>query len=121
MAKSNIHERKYLICIETLINGSIGGKEMKYSRLAVLTLTVILCLSLQGCTRTWFVDFTKANSISGWKQQDWSDSPHTAETGPEGLYVDGKILTSPFGFDGDFDVTLSFDLDTTENERVTYV
>ena len=73
---------------------------------AALAATLILaCITLAGCARVWSVDFTDPNPIDDW----YEEGP--VETGPDGLIMEGGFVSSPVAFDGDFTVTVIFDLD----------
>ena len=92
---------------------------MKTARGSAILLVLILILGLQGCAKTWFVDFTIADNIDDWKKQDWS-SPFTCELDSDGLYLDGEVVTAPVGFNGNFTLTILFYLKTSVSSTLPY-
>jgi len=83
-------------------------------------LIIILILGLQGCSKTWFVDFTVVDNIDNWKKQDWGIS-NTFELSSDGLFIDGKVLTAPVGFKGDFTLIILFSLKTAVSSTIPYM
>lgn len=91
---------------------------MKGNRLAFLAIVVLLMLSLQGCSKSWSVDFTTVDDIDDWKEQDYN-IPHEHSLSSDGLFIDGDILTAPIGFSGDFTLTITFMLNDVEPMAVS--
>lgn len=93
---------------------------MKTARNSAMLLILILILGLQGCTRTWFVNFTTADDIDDWNKQDWLP-PYTCELNSDGLFLDGKVVTAPVGFNGDLTLIILFNLKTSVSSTVPYL
>lgn len=91
---------------------------MRRIRVIAVILILSALLTLQGCSKTWYVDFTKVSDVDDWKKQDWSTPPHVVSVSASGLYVDSVLLTAPFGFDGDFTMTVQFSLNVSASDFV---
>lgn len=87
---------------------------MKMTRYSAVFILIMLMLGLQGCGKVWSVDFTTAVNLNSWRQQDWTD-PYTMTLDSDGLFIDGKLMIAPYGFDGDFSVSIVFSLSATED------
>lgn len=83
---------------------------MRRMKTALLILIVVAILSLTGCTDSgpWFVDFTTLADLDEWLIE--TDAPFISTIDAEGLYIDGNRLTAPYGFSGDFVMTVEFTL-----------
>lgn len=81
---------------------------MSRTRWLAVIFVLMLLLALAGCTKTWSVKFNQFTDLSGWLQQDWFP-PSSLNLYPNGLSLDGKILSGPYGFDGDFTFTCAFE------------
>lgn len=83
-------------------------------RLLVSVLVIVAMLGIQGCNKTWSVRFTSLDDLSGWVLQGLLP-PAEWDVSYDGLYLNGVAAHSPFGFEGDFKMTLEFELHVGEN------
>lgn len=102
--------------IEDYFGTSERGMIMKPTKLLLFVLIILAALSIEGCApkgELWSVDFTDYlnEDLSDWNDQIYL-SPQGYLHNETGLYFDSHILTAPYGFNGDFILTLLFTLDT---------
>lgn len=91
---------------------------MKGSRFVILIIATLLMFSLQGCSKSWSVDFTTVDDINDWKENNYN-SPYIHSLSSDGLFIDGDYLTAPIGFSGDFTLTVTFMLNQVEPMMVS--
>lgn len=90
---------------------------MRATKVAIYAFALLMMLSLAGCSRIWFFDFTGGASISDWHIDDWGGS-YTRDD--QGLKIDYLGFFTPFAFTGDFTLTVVFTLDTTSEETTDF-
>jgi len=83
-------------------------------RLLISVLVIVVMLGIQGCNKTWSVRFTSNDDLSGWIMQGLLP-PAEFDVTHDGFYLNGVAAHSPFGFEGDFKMTLEFELHVGEN------
>lgn len=83
-------------------------------RLLIAIMVVLAMLSIQGCNKTWSVYFNSVDDLNHWELQNISP-PYETYISSDGLYLDGMAAHAPYGFEGDFTLTLVFDLAVGEN------
>lgn len=93
---------------------------MKRLKHVLIIATLILTLSLTGCTKTWLTLFTEYTNLDSWLKQDWF-APYTVSLYNDGMYLDGKILIGPYGFGGDFTSTFVFSLNCGAGNDISMV
>jgi len=74
-------------------------------RAALAVILVLVCITFAGCAKVWFVNFTLPNPVGEWYKEG------LVEAGVDGLIMEGGFVSSPVAFDGDFTITVIFDLD----------
>ncbi len=89
---------------------------MKPTKLFLSVLITAALLGVAGCAPKgdiWSVDFTDYlnEDLSDWNDQIYL-SPAGYSHDATGLYFDSHVLTAPYGFNGDFTLTLRFVLNT---------
>ena len=90
---------------------------MRLNRFLALALALTIAFTVAGCTKTWSIDFTK--SQGGWSRLlDWDD-PGITVTNDLGLLLSGTTLISRYGFNGDFEFTVTFELDVDSANTVS--
>ncbi len=87
---------------------------MKTCKILLIAAILLAMLGMQGCAKTWFVDFTRVSNIDNWLlHSDYVIIPGV------GLVIDdSKNVTAPFVLSGDFSITVKFKLETTSEQRV---
>ena len=80
------------------------------NRLLLVLLAMVIMISLPGCDKAnvWLEDFTTLANLDEWLIEE--DVPYISTHDAEGLYIDGNKLTGPYGFSGDFVMTVVFTL-----------
>ncbi len=82
---------------------------MRLNRFLALVLALAMAFAAAGCTKTWSIDFTK--SQGGWTTLLGYDDPGITNVNDLGLLLSGTTLISRYGFNGDFEFTVTFELD----------
>ena len=87
---------------------------MKTWKLLLIAVILFTMLGMQGCAKTWFVDFTKVSNINNWLLS----SNYEIVPGIGLVLANSNNVTAPFLLTGDFSITVSFKLATTSAQRV---
>lgn len=89
-------------------------------RFLLILLAIVMAIYLQGCDKAnvWFEDFMSLANLDEWLIEQ--DAPYISTLDAEGLYIDGNKLTGPYGFSGDFVMTVVFTLNPPEGKYVNY-
>ena len=94
---------------------------MKIIRLISMLLLLGLVVGLSGCDEVWSVDFTEVYDVNDWMIFGFQGGPGSHNLYSAGLLLDYYGATGPYGFSGDFTMTVSFLLDLDEAETVDLV
>lgn len=87
---------------------------MKLGRLLLIAAILLSMMWMQGCTKTWSVDFTRVSNIDNWLlNSDYIIAPGV------GLILEtSNNVTAPLILTGDFSITVKFKLATTTAQRI---
>lgn len=87
---------------------------MKFMR-NFATILLLCCIMLfSGCDKVWSVDFTKAYDVNDWYIFSFGGGPGSNHLYKEGLMLDYYGAVGPYGFGGDFTMTVSFSLNVND-------
>lgn len=81
---------------------------MKLRNLVIIVVLAFMMLFLQGCSGIWSFDFTKTH-IGGWSYRE-TELPATKTLNSTGLIMSGMTARSIWGFKGDIDMEVLFEL-----------
>ncbi len=84
------------------------------TRLLLIAVILLVMMGMQGCTKTWSVDFTRVSNIDNWLLK----SNYEIIPGVGLLLDDSNNVTAPMILTGDFSITVRFLLDTDSQKRV---
>ena len=93
-----------------LLNYTGRGMRMRKFRIVMLVVVVLISLITTGCMKTWSIDFTDANA-TGWDSLLAYEDPGVCGKDENGLILSGCTMRALYGFSGDMDFTVKFDLD----------
>ncbi len=82
-----------------------------------IALALTIAFAAAGCTKTWSIDFTR--SQGGWNTLLGYDDPGIADVNDLGLLLSGTTLISDYGFNGDFELTVTFDLNVSSGNPLS--
>lgn len=94
---------------------------MKIIRFVSMLLLLGLVVGISGCDDVWSVDFTEVFDIDDWYVFGYQGGPGAHNLYSEGLLLNYYGATGPYGFSGDFSMTVSFTLDADEADSVGVV
>jgi len=95
-----------------------GGDIMKLTRLAIILALLVLLIGMAGCDETWSVDFTKVYDVNDWDIESFGGGPGNVNLYGEGLFLNYYRAIGPYGFSGDFTLTVVFLLNADEVDTV---
>ncbi len=95
-----------------------GAAAMKLRGFVLIIVLAFMVLFLQGCSGIWSFDFTKTH-IGGWSYQE-TELPATRTLNNTGLIMSGITARSIWGFKGDIDMEVLFELhDVSINNKIS--
>lgn len=89
---------------------------MKFTRIALLALIVLAAMLMAGCMKTWSIDFT--NNTGGWNSLLGWEDPGINSCGDYGLLLSGVTLRGNYGFTGNVEYSVTFDLDVASGNEL---
>ncbi len=89
---------------------------MKLTRIALAALLVLVALLSAGCMKTWSLDFT--NNTGGWNSLIGWEDPGINSCGDYGLLLSGVTLMGNYGFTGNVEYSVTFDLDVAPGNEL---
>lgn len=90
---------------------------MRLNRFFTIALVLTITFVAAGCTKTWSIDFTR--SQGGWATLLGYDDPGITNVSDLGLLLSGTTLISRYGFNGDFEFSVTFELDVDSANTVS--
>lgn len=90
---------------------------MRVVRPVVFLILIAMMLSTAGCSKIYIFDFTEESDIYR-KDGAWSADGVLLYLSSEGLFMPNGCITAPHIYKGDLKATVSFLLDTDENNPV---
>ena len=87
---------------------------MRVGRLLLIAVVLLAMIGMQGCAKTWSVDFTRVSNINNWLLS----SDYIIVPGIGLVLEDSNNVTAPIVLTGDFAITVRFKLATTTDQRV---
>lgn len=95
---------------------------MRQARIALFAAVLFFLLMSAGCVKTWSIDFTSPDATN-WDTLFSYDAPGITTKEDYGLVLSGTTMRATYGFNGDIEFTVKFDLsvsnvNTVEEMRV---
>ncbi|HNV34724.1 MAG TPA: hypothetical protein PKK63_04235 [Bacillota bacterium] len=91
---------------------------MKTARPVIVLAVLALLISMTGCNETWSVDFTEVYDVDDWDVESFGGGPGAHTLYDEGFFLNYYRAIGPYGFSGDFTMTVVFSLDVDEANKV---
>lgn len=89
---------------------------MKLTRIALTALLISVALLSAGCMKTWSIDFT--NNQGGWNSLIGWEDPGINSCGDYGLLLSGMTIMGNYGFTGNVEYSVTFDLDVAPGNEL---
>lgn len=84
---------------------------MRYKRILMSFIVLVLCVQLSGCVKTWSVTFNGSEDVDGWDIYHMNSDNDNWAISELGFELDGYYAIGPYSFTtADCTLTLVFDL-----------